>query len=185
MMRTTTSILSIFIAVLLFMFFTHPEYQAAVAIKNEVAEYAKARETYDDFERQLAQKETQKANRSAYEVERLDRLVPESIDETQYLVDLEALAERHNLLFGNTSVEDNDFAVTGENTNSTRDSANELITVDISFEVVGTYEQFKSFLADLEKSITLFEVTQLSFSVVDGPFQQFSLTIRTFAFPKK
>ena len=185
MMRTTTPILSILIAILLFVFFTHPQYVEIADIEKEIAQYNDAKTTTDTFTQKLTAKLAKKAERSAVEVERLDQLVPSSIDGTRHLVDLEALAGKHNLLFGNTSVEDSDLVTTKSTANdSEKMTRDELLTVDISFDVVGTYAQLKSFLQDLERSLTLFEVTELSFNVVEGQFQQFSFTVRTYALPE-
>lgn len=185
MMRTTTPILSLLIAVLLFVFFTHPEYVETMDVQKQIGEYQKATATYQKFSATLEEKLAKKSNRSAYEVERLAVLIPNGIDETQYLVDLEALAGRNNLLFGNTSVEDSDFSVVRKGKEASDASPkDELTTVDITFEVVGTYDQFKQFLRDLESSLTIFEVTSMSFTVIEGPFQQFKLTVRTYALPE-
>lgn len=181
MMRTTTPILSILIAVSLFIFFTHPEYLKTASIKEEISQYQDAKEKYAEFSDKLEGKLQKKALLGAGESEGLARLVPDTIDETRHLVDLEVMAERHNMLFGNTSVEGRDFAPTSRGGGEASVVSGELTSVDISFEVVGTYAQFKSFLADLERSLTLFEVTQMSFDVVEGPFQQFALTVRTYA----
>lgn len=184
MMRTTTPILSILIAVALFVFFTHPEYLETADIKEEIGQYQDAKEKYAEFSSKLEGKIQKKNALTAQESEGLVRLVPDTIDETQHLVDLETMAERHNMLFGNTSVESRDFAPASRGGGQEKSAVSgELTSVDISFELVGTYAQFKSFLADLERSITIFEVTRMSFDVVEGPFQQFGLTVRTYALP--
>lgn len=183
MMRTTTPILSILIAVLLFLFFTHPEYVKTMEIKNEIEQYREARNTYEQFSARLGEKYAKKTGRSAYEIERLDALIPEEADETRHLVDLEMLAEKNSLLFGNTAVDSRDLTSIKRDKESATPSE-ELRTTDISFEVVGTYGQVKSFLADLESSLVIFEVTDLSFTVVEGPFQQFKITVRTYALPE-
>ncbi|HEU4677309.1 MAG TPA: hypothetical protein VFS75_01160 [Candidatus Paceibacterota bacterium] len=188
MMRTTTPILSILIAVLLFVFFTQPQYLKAKDLMNQIDEYHQATKTYADFTGALENKLAKKSDRSPYEMERLDQLVPEEIDDTQDLVDLEALAQKNNLLFQVTEVDDKQLSFvdrSGGGASSAATSRDELTTVDISFAVVGTYDQFKSFLKDLEKSLTIYEVTQLSLTVAEGPFQQFKMTVRTYALPNK
>lgn len=183
-LRTLTPFLSIIIAVLLFMFVVQPQYIEVVALQQEAEEYKSATERYQNFTKQLDEKLAKKSSRSALENERLDTLVLDEIDNVQLLVDLETMAKRQNLLFGNIGVEEGDEALR-KVTDSTTATGEELITSDISFEVVGTYEQFKEFLREIEGSLTLFEVVKIELnSPEESMFQQFALTVRVYALPK-
>jgi Tfp pilus assembly protein PilO len=189
MLRTTTPVLSLLTAILMFVFFTQPFYEKTLSMDTEIAEYHEATKTYKNFLTKLEEKVAVKNARSAYEIERLNTLIPETIDETQYLVDIEALAKKQNLLFGNISISENKLVsskVTKDKEKEKEDvQATELGTVDISFDVVGTYEQFKDFLKEMETSLTIFEVTHMALEAVEGPFQQFSVTVRVYALSNK
>lgn len=184
-MRTLTPALSILIAILLFVFFTKPLYSEIKSTQAEVDAYALAVEKYNEFSQALQTKLNKKTSRPEYEIERLDQLLPSMIDETQLLVDLNALALTHGLLFGNVSVEGNNPVMLEEAlpVEGSQVASDELSTVDVSFDVIGTYEQFKTFLRDIESSLSLMEVTELNFTATEGSFQQFSVTVRAFALP--
>jgi len=184
MMRSITPFLSIIIAVLLFVFFTKPLYSEIRLLQNEISQYKIATTKYSEFNAQIQNLLSIKNNRAASEKERLDLLVPNAIDSTRLLVDLEGIAEGHNLLFGNVSTKGSDVAPTSAGAPEKKDTSTELKTADISFEVIGTYTQFKDFLSDLESSVVLFEVTKITVTAIDGLFQQFAVTVRTYALPK-
>lgn len=185
-MRTLTPILSLLIAVFLYTLFTQPMYDQVVALEQEVAEYKRATEQYQVFSAELQEKISIKENRSAYDSERLDMLVPEEVNDVRLLVDLEAMAESQNLLFGNIAIDSGDTELSGQSSNEAKVQAqDELRTTDITFEVVGTYEQFKNLLRNIENSLQLLEVTNVGFAVTEGLFQQFTITVRAYAFPKQ
>ncbi len=185
-LRTLTPILSVIIAIILFVFFVSPKYDEIIAVQAEIAEYQDAVLKYNTFINKLDAKIATKVTRSAIENEHLDRFVPEIIDETQLLVDLESLARRNNLLFGNIEVSSSDVNLARNNADvvDVAVKSDELITSDISFELIGTYEQFKSFLAEMEKSMTLFEVVEMSLDVDESIFQQFAVTVRVYSLPE-
>lgn len=175
-MRTLTPLLSVVIAVIVYLFFTSGQLDT-IALRNaEIDEYVKAAAGYTAFTEQLNAKIAKKENRSISDKERLDTLVPERIEAINLLVDLEALVKKHNMLFGNVSVSDEDNASAQE-----IDSVNTLTSVDISFGVIGTYDQFKVFLRDLERSLTIYEVIDLTFSGTESEFNQYELTVRVYA----
>ena len=151
---------------------------------NDVTEYQNATAEYHHFMSLLDEKLAQKTNRAsaALDNERLDSFVPDSIDTTKLLVDLEGISNTHHMLFGNVAVDEGDAQVGASNTGVSLGS--ELATADISFEVVGSYEQFKNFIRDIEHSLTLFEITKISFtSREDGVFGQYAVTVRAYALP--
>lgn len=187
MMRSLTPILSLVISVLLVAFFVMPQYTEIQSIQQEIDKHTDAIAKYDEFTSTLAKKLEIKTSRSAAQNEQLDKLVPESIDDTKLLVDLEALAQSHNLLFGNTEILKSDMELKHKKDapDAVVEESDELDTVDISFDVLGTYDQFKQFILDVERSSTLFEVTKISFDSSNSPYQQISLTVRVYALPEK
>lgn len=184
-LRSLSPILSVIVAVVLSVFFIKPAYDETLLIKDDVETYKDAKIKYDEFTQDLQQKIDDKKKYLGDE-EKLKALVPENIDETQLLVDLKHIASRRGLLFGNVVVEETDSGtpeILDENGNQIEDDT--LIAKDISFEIIGTYQQLKDFLKDLERSQTLFEIILLSFnSSEDSLFLQYSLTVRTYALPK-
>lgn len=184
-LRTLSPILSIVVAVVLSVFFIKPTYDETLALQKDTELYDEAKTKYDNFKVDLQTEIDNKASHLADE-EKLSALVPESIDETQLLVDLKSIAKDNGLLFGNISVSEGDSGTPetlDENGNPIGDDA--LIAMDFAFEVIGSYSQTKEFIKDLERSQTLFEIISISFdSSKNTFFQQFAFTLRTYAQPK-
>lgn len=182
MMRSLTPIFSILIAILLYLFFIAPQWEEVKGVRAEVNTYQEAVERYDQFTARMNGLLELKRNQNPVTLERLNQLVPEEVDAARIITDLEDMARRSNMLFGNitTSESEEDFG----SRNETTSAQTELQAVDISFELIGTYDQLQAFLLELESSLTLLEVTGLSFSASNGLFEQFALTVRAYALPQ-
>lgn len=185
--RTLTPILSIIVAVMIAYFFILPKYETTQLVRAEIQEYETAVEKYNEFSNKLDEKLAIKTERPAIDNEHLDTLVPSEIDDTQLLVDLETLVTKQTMLFGNISIKGNTTIYqqgSEADTSSGQQISRQLVSLDISFDVIGSYEQFQLFLSELERSRTLYEVVSLSYTPSESAFQQFSLTVRVYALPK-
>lgn len=187
MMRTLTPIFSILIAISLFLFFVSPMWDEIGDIRTDTKTYNEATLGYGEFNNKLNKYLDLKVQRSPMAIERLNQLVPQDINVAHILADIEKIADDNTMLFGDiqTDTTENDVrSVTRDNSDILQDlDITELQTSDITFGVIGTYDQLKSFLKDLETSLTLLEVTNLSFTASGGFFEQFTITVRTFALP--
>lgn len=185
MMRTLTPFLSIVISILLLVFVFEPQYTLMGKLQDQITQYKDAKDQYATFSSLLSDKIRQKEGHSPLDKERLDRLVASSIDDVRILVDIEAIAKTRGLLFGNISISGSGVSRTQGSEKKEIGKRDELEAVDFSFEVIGTYAQFKDFLRDIESSLTLFETTKISLSASEGNFQQYGMTIRTYAHSNK
>ncbi len=186
MFKSLTPILSILIAIVLFVFFTKPLFQEVNAINTEVAQYSETINQYEKFKSDLNRLKQAKSTVRTTDRERVDAMIPDEADNTQTLVDLEAMATSQDLLFGNISVEETEFSTEATQTDlSVADSfSRDLVSHTITFEVIGTYSQFKEFLKSIESSLTFMEITGISLSAATDFFQQYSITVETYSLPK-
>lgn len=188
MIRTVTPIFSIIIAFVVFFFFTQPMFAEIQSFEAQAEQYEEAVARATELNVELAEKVRQKRSYSAGDLEKLDALVPTQIDEVRILADLSEIALRHNMLFGNVEVtnsENDPDAPEYDETNFSRTvTYTDFAVSTISFGLIGTYEQFKSFLADVEKSLVLLEVTEISFTAGEGALQQFEVTVNAYALPQ-
>jgi Tfp pilus assembly protein PilO len=182
MFKTLTPTLAVLAALIIFFLFIKPQYAELKAIQQETAEYEKATADYATFRQKLEAFEARRNGVSVVERDRLDAFVPRELDTTQALVDLESLARQNSMLFGNIDIIEP--SKTGSARQASGGGASLLPeNVDISFGLIGTYNQFKSFVTALEQNLTLFEVTNIVATVGEGQFMQFTVTVRTYALP--
>lgn len=183
MFRTLTPIFCIVIAIAIFFFFTQPMFAEIQAVQNETSEYREAVENARLFNQTLQELVNARNSFSASELDRLESLIPASVDDIRLLVDLEALAEEHEMLIGNITVNNSSNSGQSQGGTGQATSLEELAYVDISFGLIGDYEQFRALLADLEKSLYRLEVMSIAFSAGDEDLQQYDLTVRSYALP--
>lgn len=190
MIRTITPIFSIIIALVIFFFYAKPEFVVIKATQGETKQYEDAAATAAALNNELNALVDKKRSFSAGDLERLDALVPTDINEVRILADLNEIARTHNMLFGNIDVENSDTenAASGQagalgGDTGQRVAYTDFLTSDITFSLIGTYEQFKAFLADVEKSLVLLEVINIAFDEGEGNLQQYNITVRTFSLP--
>ena len=190
MLRTVTPIVSILLAILLFLFFIQPQYEVAKGLRKDRDDYRDAAKQYAVFDQKLQVKIKQKSDFNMSDKERLEEFMPSELDSSVLLVKLEHLAKQHNMLFGNIKADDDagkELLGRAKQTDGKTEEAahnEELVSLDINFSVIGTYAQFKDFLADIEGSLTLFEIIDIKLAEGgETQFQQYSLTVRSFALP--
>lgn len=183
MIRTITPILSIIIAIVVYFTLIQPKVDEIRIVEAETKEYKAAVEKANELNAKIERLLAQKNSTSPENMERLRMLVPFELDDVRMLVDLKQLATQRKMLFGNVKVKKVDApslsTVSAEPTQMV--SSESFSTADISFSLIGTYEQFKDFMSDIEKSRVLAEVTELKHTATEGDLQQFDLTVRLYA----
>lgn len=117
------------------------------------------------------------------DIDRLGKLVPDNIDNIRLILDIDGIAQKHNL-----QVEDFEFSDDGQ-AGTNRQTAPEGIgvnsgpfgTVTFQFRVSSEYETFRAFMDDLEKSLRIVDITELSLEPGEGDDGfTFNVTIRTY-----
>ncbi|MCD5382467.1 MAG: hypothetical protein LR017_04150 [Candidatus Pacebacteria bacterium] len=183
MFRTLTPIFSVVIAVAIFFFFAKPMFAEIREVQDQTNKYREAVAKAEEFNRELQRLINKRNEFSARDLERLDALVPASIDEVQALIDLQALANESGMLFGNIEVEKVDVSadLDLEPSSQRKSLMEQFDTVDISFGLIGTYEQMRAMLDAIEKSLVLMEIMHVDFEVTEGDLQQYNFTIRLYS----
>lgn len=186
MFRTLTPILSILAALAIFFLYVQPLYGDIRAIQDETNEYRQAVERANEFNNLLSNLIAQRNSFSAREMERLETVVPDSVDVVSLLVDVEAMAASHGMSIGGIDVADEQtFAEPNESQSTQKSntaiSYGDFAMQDVSFQLIGTYEQMRSMLEDMERSLVLMDIVDLTFEIGEGDLLQFDVTVRLYA----
>jgi hypothetical protein len=107
------------------------------------------------------------SNISAEERARMRSILPESIDIVRLIIDLDTLANRHNISIRTFDVPDINRRATARNTNTTDTIEDSVGSAILTIELEGEYPNFKAFLIDVERSLTLMDVVDLEIEVPD------------------
>jgi len=207
MSKTLTPIVGIIVAVGLFFSYIRPTFEDIKGVQDEAARYTQAVEKASELQQRINELKQRQSSISLADLERLEALLPGRVDEVAVLIDLDAIASSHNLTLGDVEVGDREsdetqeqnaqsqpgtVAVPGQMAGSPDDEVfsgmesaeaitSQYATLDISFSVVGTYNDFRMFLRDIERSLVLMEVTKITFTESEGDAVPFAVTVRLYS----
>ncbi len=112
--------------------------------------------------------------------ERLDKLLPDNIDNVRLIIDMNNIAKFHGMSLRGVSVSGGDV---GTRQSADAQSGESLLSADsvvVSFSVTASYEAFKEFLFDLSTSLRLLDVASLSISTGEKNLYTFNLGLKTY-----
>jgi Tfp pilus assembly protein PilO len=106
---------------------------------------------------------------------KLDKLLPNNIDNIRLIIEISDIAAKRNLLPKNISVGD-----VKKNTDSIGPDGSIYGTISMSFSVNSSYTNFLNFLSDIETNLRLVDITNITFNSTDTGFYDFSVTFNTY-----
>lgn len=151
-------------------------------LKEEQARYVDALAKASDIEERLSGLLAVYNKIPADDREKLEKLLPDHIDSVRLIIDVNNIASQHGLTLRNiTLTEEPGRAPQG----SVGPSEKKFSKVGLRFAVSGSYESFRSFLEDLERSLRLVDVETLGFTAKEDPVTgasdyDFSVVIATY-----
>ena len=177
MMKFIAPIVAIVVAIAVFFGYIDPTYEEIKGIREEVSQYdealAKSREleavrdqlliTYNGFDEE--------------ELARLKKLLPDNVDNVRLIMDIDSIASRYGLVLRGVSVSETAQTPDAVPAASTEDA---VAFIDVSFSVTSSYENFLTFLEELERSLRLVDVTSLSFESSEIDLYEFKVNLRTY-----
>ena len=168
-MRLILPILFILIAVLAFIFGVNPFYKEVSILKSDIAVYNTALNNSTNLQK------TEDALIKAYneisqeDKDRLDHFLPSSVNNIQFILEIERIANLHGMLIKDLKF---DARTSGNVTPGSNVIASTIGTdtrpygvFPIEFTTEGKYSTFIPFLKDLEYNLRLVDVKSISFSV--------------------
>jgi Tfp pilus assembly protein PilO len=116
---------------------------------------------------------------------RLDKLVPDNIDNVRLIIDISGIAARHGLTAAGikTSADTNISAASTPSQNASKSiisGGGGLSTVTVTFNVTTTYTNFITFIQDLERSLRILDVTSITLSASDSGTYTYGVTLNTY-----
>ena len=188
MMKTIISILGLAAAAGIFFAYTLPTYDASGAAKGDISQYdaalTKSAELQERKQTLLARYNTF----SPADLDRLQKLLPDHVDNVRLILDLDNLAGRHGMAIQNVAISAPQTESTSQTAASSISSSKQRYdSLTLKFATVATYDDFLSFLRDLEMSLRIVDLVSLRLSQVSGgdvknplPTYSFDVTIRTY-----
>lgn len=185
-MNLITPIILIIISIGVFFGYIDPNYRGSdsenrsiKSLQAENNQYISALTNSNKIREQrntLAQKRSQI---SPDQIANLERLLPDNIDNIKLVIDMKNIAAKP---------ENGSLTLTGVKLNTTTGTESKKIgtdnskvgTVSLSFNTTASYDNFSKFLLDLEKSMRLVDITDLSVTGNDNGLYNFSVNLKTY-----
>jgi Tfp pilus assembly protein PilO len=124
------------------------------------------------------------------DVARLDKMIPSTVDNIRFVIDMSNMARKDNITLRNikavasqnstAKVANSPRALRGGGDTASVIAAPTLDTVSVSFSLSATYEQFQTFLRDLEANLRVMDLTHLTVSASDSGTYDFSVELKTY-----
>lgn len=134
-------------------------------------------------------------NISQSDRERLDKMIPSTVDNIRLIIDLNNIALRHGMVFKGIRASLGTeakaakpvksgqlFGGAAANNAANNIAAPVLDTVTVGFGVTASYEQFKRLLQDLEADLRIMDVTRLSMTASETGTYDWQLEFKTYWF---
>lgn len=203
MYRFLTPLLALIVAVSLFVTFIKPTFNEYKQIDTEIGDYEQALKRAQDLQNRINELIAERNAIPQSGLERLEDLLPDSLDEVSIVLSLDAISARHGLVLGGIGVKSvrtdpegnarsaknaasGDFMFEDEQVESDSalsDVTNAFDTVELTFSVTGEYEAFKTFLTDIERSLALMDVSSLTIEEPgEGDLSTYTLGVTMYEF---
>lgn len=171
-MKFILQILFIAIAILVFIFGVNPIYSEVSGLKADIATYNEALDNSTNLQK------TEDSLIKAYneisqsDKDRLNSFLPDSINNIQFILELERIANLHNMPIKDIKFE----AKSSSNASANPNVVVSAISTDtrpygvfpIEFTTEGDYASFVLFLKDLEYNLRIADIKSISFNIPDA-----------------
>ncbi len=176
-MRTLLPIIFILIAGAIFFGYIDPAYRLVQERRVEEVRFDLALTRSRELQQTRDQLLSRYNTFSNEDLDRLEKLLPNNIDNVRLILDFDALASQYGMRVRNVGIETAEAGAAGALT-----VADDLGygTLTLVFTVTTTYEKFRAFLEDLERSLRLVDVTAITFSSTESGLYDYSLSIQTY-----
>ena len=176
-MKNTTAIILLILSGALFYTFTSPQYDKVKALSVTAGDYRGVLANISEIAERRDDLLTSYEAIPRVEIDRLNKALPDGVDTVQLALDLDTIAARYGISVKNVRI----------NTSAANASLPVLPEYEkpyektvVSFSFVSNYANFKLFLADLEKSLRLMNVREVTFLTSEDGLYEHQISIETY-----
>lgn len=162
----------------------HPEGLNQLLAKKQILNEAIS--NAEELKGKIASLEQAQKNIPAEDLARLDKFIPDHIDNINLIIDINNIAATQGMIIKNVKVRSGldetgatPVADGGVATNVAASGQNKIADTYLSFSVTGNYDSLLGFLDSLANSLRVADVTSLSFTVDEKGVNQYNFEIKT------
>ncbi len=175
-MQIIIAVIGFVLSGVVFFFYTKPTYDSVKSVQTEIAQYDAVLEKAAELQRLNASLLSRFNAFKLTDIERLEKLLPDHVNNVRLILDLDNLAGQHGIALQNVDV----------SSSLNRASKNQIAAVEIgtsdqkydsltfTFSTRASYATFSRFLRDLELSLRIVDLVSLTMSPSADAFSQAS-----------
>ena len=182
-MKSLTPIVFILVSIVIFFTVTDPIYKEVKALRVTYAQY---QDVLDRSAQLLKQRQVLQDKYDSFskdDIDRLKKLLPDTVDNVRLIIDIDEIAKRYGLTIKNVRLDDSKTNTTsGANSpiaTITAGGAN-YGTIPMGFSVTSDYNTFLSFLEDLEGSLRIVDVTNIALKPGTNNTYSYDVSLKTY-----
>jgi len=164
--------------------YTQPTYDNVQALNTQIAQYDEALQKATELQK-IKQTLLSRYNTfNPTDVDRLKKLLPDHVDNVRLILDIDSLAGKHGMALQNVAVSAAQSSQGQQTAVGTVSSAKQKYdSLTLKFTTQGTYDEFRTFLTDLESSLRIVDLVSLTLgraSDTNGGTYTYDITLRTY-----
>ena len=167
-------------AIALFVLFTDPTFQETKQLQVQAGSYNDALNKSQEFRRLRDEKIAAYNTFATADKQKLEKILPDNVDNIRLIIDINNMAARHGLTLKNVELGTVSDSASARSALAVGASGEAVGSVDLGFGVASTYDDFLSFLQDVEHSLRIVDVESISFTVGETAVYDFTVSIRTY-----
>ena len=169
-MKLIIAIVGVVLSGAVFFWYTKPAYDSSLALKASIAQSDAALDKAAELQK-LRQTLLSRFNTfDPADLDRLQKLLPDHVDNVRLILDLDNLAERSGLALQNVDVSSVQKQTAKSQTalGAIGASSQKYDSLTLTFSTIATYSDFILFLTDLESSLRIVDLVSLTISSASG-----------------
>lgn len=177
-MKNTTAFILLLVSVGLFYAVISPRYEKVQALQGQAGQYRDILANAEALGERRDDLLSQYNNVSPAEVARLEKILPANVDTVNLAMNFDSIAARYGISINSVRTVDSKTDTGAGVVQSAGKKLYEKVTISFSF--IATYENFRRFMADIEKSLRIIDVKSVSFSTTDSGIYEFNVSVDTY-----
>jgi len=175
MMRFLITLIFLITAGAVFFGFTAEHYASIQKLQTDQKELTDASEKMRMLNEMRADLLSRYNTFSSDDLDRVKKALPDNVDNVKLVRDIDGIAARYNMTVRNVTVQ-----LVGETPGVISSNDKQYGSLLVSFSVAGPYKTFINFLRDLERSLRIIDVIDITFNASDKDSYAYVVSLRTY-----
>jgi len=167
-------------AIGLFVMYTNPTYKDTQALAVQAQAYEEALQKAQELRTVRDELLAKRNSFSANDIAKLERILPDNVDNIRLIIDINNIAVRHSLSLTNVALGEMSDSSVARKEGAVGSSGDPTGSVEVGFTLSATYDGYLAFLQDLEHSLRIVDIIGVTFKAETGDRNSYDFIIRTY-----